>query len=183
MIEKIRLAGIDVYLTRFTPEESASGQIAAQKSAVTRLLSEIAGAGHSLCHRNDGSPYIEGFNREISISHCKGYAAVGVGGSHRIGVDIETPRATLQRVTRKFLSEQEQTRFKGDDLLLTAWTMKEALYKAIGIPGIDFANGVILPSEGSCHTEIGDTTYRLESATIGNARITTATPVTDDLIP
>lgn len=181
MIETLNLAGIEIYLTRFTPEETGRGQIEAQKSAVSRLLTAIAGGKHQLSHHDDGSPYIEGFGREISISHCKGYAAIGIGGSARIGIDIETPRATLRRVTRKFLSEEERQRFTDDDALLTAWTMKEALYKAVGIAGIDFANGVRLPQAGSQLTEIAGTVYRVESAAIDNARLTAAVPT--DIIP
>lgn len=176
MTERVQIAGIDVYVTRFTDEESAAGQLIGQKSAVSRILTEIAGADHKLRHHDDGSPYIEGFKREISISHCKGMAAVGVGGDSRIGIDIETPRATLRRVTRKFLSEEESRRFTTDDDLLTAWTMKEALYKAAGIAGIDFANGVTLPALGSDTTTIAGTTYRVESVTTGNARLTAASP-------
>lgn len=184
MIKRLRLAGIDVYVTQFTEDETAHGQTEAQKSAVRRILDAIAGTGHKLCHNEDGSPYIEGFDREISISHCKGMAAAGIGGTDRIGIDIETPRATLRRVIPKFLSEEEQTRYNTDDELLTAWTMKEALYKAAGIPGIDFANGVKLPQPYSDTTTIAGKRYRTESATIFNARITAAEPVKDQsLVP
>ena len=184
MTERLRLAGMDVYVTRFTAEETALGQTAAQKSAVDRILSEIAGSGYKLCHNDDGSPYIDRFCREITISHCKGIAAVGVGGDSRIGIDIEIPRAQLRRVTRKFLSEEEQRRFTTDDDLLTAWTMKEALYKAVGIAGIDFANGVTLPPDGSDITEIAGRHYRVETTVIFNARITAASPVGDQsLVP
>ncbi|MDE6190836.1 MAG: 4'-phosphopantetheinyl transferase superfamily protein [Muribaculum sp.] len=176
MIERLQLAGIDIYVTAFTPDELATPQAEAQKSAVRRLLTAIEGSEAQLCHHDDGSPYIAGFSREISISHCKGYAAIGIGNTARIGIDIETPRATLRRVTRKFLSEEEQKQFTDDEALLTAWTMKEALYKAAGIAGIDFANGIKLPQPGSFMTEIAGTVYRVESVTIANARLTAANP-------
>ena len=50
MIETLNLAGIEIYLTRFTPEETGRGQMEAQKSAVSRLLTAIAGEKHQLCH-------------------------------------------------------------------------------------------------------------------------------------
>ena len=170
MIERLQLAGIDIYVTAFTHDELATPQAEAQNSAVRRLLTAIEGGEAQLCHRDAG------FSREISISHCKGYAAIGIGNTARIGIDIETPRATLRRVTRKFLSEEEQKQFTDDEALLTAWTMKEALYKAAGIAGIDFANGIKLPQPGSFMTEIAGTVYRVESVTIANARLTAANP-------
>lgn len=151
MIEKLlSLYGVDVYVTHFLPEESESGQIAGQKRAVGRLVAEVFGPDAVLSHRSDGSPVVEGLNREISVSHCAGLAALAVGGRERIGVDIELPRATLRRVVRKFLSDDEMSEWTSDGDLLRAWTIKEALYKAAGVAGVDFANEVVLSSKADC---------------------------------
>lgn len=175
MIKRLlSLCGVDVYVTAFLPEEAEVGQMAGQKLAVGRLVAEALGPKALLSHRHDGSPIIEGSDREISVSHCAGLAALAVGGCERIGVDIERPRATLRRVARKYLSEAEMTEWLTDEDLLRAWTIKEALYKAAGVAGVDFANEVVLPSKadnpgtgrvitadksGACSYEVHTTLY------------------------
>ncbi len=128
MIDKFTIDTAEIYITRFTPEEEAAGQIGAQRLAVARLLLYALGRDTAVMHRDDGSPYIDGIGREVSISHCKGYAVVGLYDGARFGIDIERPRATLQRVTRKFLSADEMKRLRTTEELLRAWTIKEALY-------------------------------------------------------
>lgn len=144
------LYDVDVYVTAFLPEEAGLGQIAGQKLAVRRLVAEALGPEAVLSHRPDGSPVVEGLGREISVSHCAGLAALAVGGRDRIGVDIERPRAALGRVVHKFLSASEMKEWTADGDLLRAWTIKEALYKAAGVAGVDFANEVVLPSKADC---------------------------------
>ena len=183
MIEKLfSLRGVDVYVAPFLPEEIASGQIAAQKSAVGRLAGFTLGDGVSLSHRADGSPMADGVGREISVSHCAGMAAMAVGADKRIGVDIETPRATLRRVARKFLSEQELKAWTSDADLLRAWTIKEALYKAAGRQGVDFANEVVLPEKSSSTGAVvmangAVARFELKSAAYGGGCVTLAVPI------
>ena len=75
MIDKFTIDTAEIYITRFTPEEEAAGQIGAQRLAVARLLLYALGRDTAVMHRDDGSPYIDGIGREVSISHCKGYAS------------------------------------------------------------------------------------------------------------
>ena len=51
------------------------------------------------------------------------------------------------RVAPRVLSESEMAVYGvSSDLLLRAWTMKEALYKAALTPGLDFRRDIMLPS-------------------------------------
>ncbi len=177
MIKHLILAGTDVYVTPFTAEEEEAGQLTAQKMAVRRLLINAFGKDAELRHHADGAPYIEGCGRWISLSHCRGYAALATGGSARIGVDIETPRATLRRVTRKYLSDEEMRFTVTDTDLLRAWTIKEALYKAAGIVGVDFARGVTLPLPGESTGKVAHQRFLVESTRAGNACLTVAVPI------
>ncbi len=43
------------------------------------------------------------------------------------------------------MSENELAAYTSDALLLRAWTMKEALYKAALTPGLDFRRDITLP--------------------------------------
>ena len=145
MIERFIIDDHDVAVTPFTAGESSCGQFVAQQMAVRRLLRHVAGDGFDVSHREDGSPFIPDFAGEISISHCAGYAALALSHGKRFGIDIERPRATLHRVVHKFLSEAERAVWTGDDDLLRAWTIKESLYKAAGIPGLSLADDLVLP--------------------------------------
>lgn len=178
--------GVEVYVTKFLDEEKELGQIKAQGKAVSRLISRVFGDNARIEHRPDGSPVIIGSSREISISHCTGMAALAVGKSQRIGIDIELPRPTLRRVADKFISATEFDRWGADDtMLLKAWTIKEALYKAAGQRGVNFADDVKLPEDPESTQGVGtvtgidkkDTHYALHSAYYGKGCLTLAVPI------
>ncbi len=188
MMEKILdINGVEVYVAKFLPEEIAAGQIAGQKLAVSRMLREVLGDGAGLSHRADGSPVAVGEWREISVSHCAGMAALAVGGTSRIGVDIEMPRPTLMRVARRFLSERELELWTSMADLLRAWTIKEAMYKAAGERGVDFAREVVLPDKDAS-PGIGSVVrrgkneahYELHSALYAGGCLTLALPLSSD---
>ncbi len=112
-----------------------------EKAAVMSLVCRELGAGVSVGHREDGSPVAVGFDGEISISHSRDYVALATHPQMRIGVDIEQPRAQLERVRSKFVAEEET--FESLDELLHAWTAKEAVYKAAGQPGLSLTDIVV----------------------------------------
>lgn len=118
---------------------------------VHQLLAEMLGPDITLCHNSDGSPYIENSNINISISHCKGMVAIATHPDLKIGLDIERWRDTLQRVKSKFLSDEEAKLYNTPQLLLTAWTIKEAVYKAAGHKGLDLSRGITLPHPSTPH--------------------------------
>jgi len=125
--------------------------------ALTQLLAHFLSTPHStlptlISHHPDGAPFLPLFpDIAISISHCRDLAAVAIADSHSpsFGIDIETPRPQqLRNVAPRFLStgdilstgnilptEHTKGHSLPDDntdtsLLLTAWTIKEAVFKA-----------------------------------------------------
>lgn len=111
----------------------------AERRAVARLATEILGS--HILHRPDGSPYAEADpTLPISISHGAATALLAVGRREgmSIGVDIESTRRTdqLTRVSRRFASQEEQRYLS----LLEIWTAKEAVYKAMGLPGLSLTD-------------------------------------------
>ena len=80
-------------------------------------------------HLPSGAPVICGADRlaTISISHSR----------RPIGVDTEAANRTRQllRVAPRFLAPSQQCWATDPDLLLRAWTIKEAIYKAAAIAG------------------------------------------------
>jgi len=92
-------------------------------------------------------PYIENELFHFSISHCGDYAAAMVSTNQRVGVDVELFTTKVLKVRHKFLGEAEQQMIaqmapvNSDNyiqLLTTAWSIKEALFKWYGDGELDF---------------------------------------------
>ena len=99
----------------------------AAKIAVERMF----GRDVEIKHAADGHPYIKGVSGSFTISHSRDILIAVYSPDKIVGVDIEYPREALRRVASKFLRENEME-YAGDiDNLLGAWTIKEAVYKAM----------------------------------------------------
>jgi phosphopantetheinyl transferase len=102
------------------------------REAVRSLIDAHVGAEVELTHDAHGAPLLVGSPLHISISHSRRFAAIALDADRRIGIDVEEARQEqLARVSSRFVRQ--------DDCplpLLTLWTIKEAVYKAAGIPGL-----------------------------------------------
>lgn len=136
MKQIMRSGEVSVYAEPVVGAEGRGERRLAEQSAVSRMVADVFGPDVQIGHREDGSPFVMvGQAPEVSVSHCRTLAVLAVGGDERIGVDVEEWREQLRRVARKFLSADEA--FEADDeALLRAWTVKEAVYKAAGCPGL-----------------------------------------------
>lgn len=104
------------------------------REQVPALLRNLAGREVRLIHDGDGAPMLADLSLNISISHSPHYCAVASHPTLRIGIDIEEPRLEqLARVAFKFLTPYE---LAAKVPLLTAWTIKEAVFKAAGSPAL-----------------------------------------------
>lgn len=132
-----------------TPIEDGPGRTRTERehAAVGAIITHFFGADTIVGHRDTGAPYLVG--REdisLTVSHSRDYAAVAFSAERTVGVDIEQWREQLVRVAPRVLSESEMAVYGvSSDLLLRAWTMKEALYKAALTPGLDFRRDIMLP--------------------------------------
>lgn len=92
-----------------------------------------------------GKPFMENHSGYISISHSKQYLALMYHPTKKVGVDIECPTERVLKVSHRFLSLAELSYF-GNDLLKIqlAWSAKEALYKVVGKPAVDFRASMCL---------------------------------------
>lgn len=118
----------------------------AERKAVCRMIKAVFGQDAVLKHRPDGSPYLENHRVCISVSHSRRYACIAVSPDRHIGIDIEEQRSQLRRVAPRVMSDKEMAVYgHKDNMLLRAWTLKEALYKAALTPGLDYRKDIILP--------------------------------------
>lgn len=146
------------------PESAACSRLEAyamQQQVKSELIARRFGSGATLMHTPEGAPRIEGSELNISLSHCAALAAMAVCPKPgRVGVDAEgcDRYEQLTRISRRFLSEAEWPLWSREpQLLLAAWVLKEALYKAAGHPGWALADiPVLSPQEimGGAHLRV-----------------------------
>lgn len=110
--------------------------------SVRRLVHEL-GITSPIAYLPSGRPYLKDDERRISISHTRGYAAVALHTDSPVGLDIEQRTDKVWRVKDKFLSHEEKlflpSEKKNVEPMLVIWTVKEALFKLVDKPGVDFA--------------------------------------------
>lgn len=116
-----------------------------EKAAVACLLRRMLGHDVALTHTPDGAPVLPGIN--ISISHSREVAVVALDPLRQVGVDAEEMRPQLQRIKERFLSPRELSVFTLPDQLLTAWTIKEAVYKIAGAAAVEFRSAISVASD------------------------------------
>ena len=118
-----------------------------ERLIVNRIISTYINSEARLAHAPSGRPLLENADGlHISISHSADYVAVVFGPIEGIGIDVEQPRAQLARVAPRVLSAAEMAVYgRSERLLLKAWTLKEALYKAALTEGVDFRCDITLP--------------------------------------
>lgn len=88
-----------------------------------------------------GKPYLPNLGYHISLSHSYDYAAVIVGKTKKVGVDIELIKHKIKTIKHKFLSDPELAQKQiGDNVngLYVCWCAKEAIYKWHGKKGLEF---------------------------------------------
>lgn len=155
MLRIDRPGGVELYLEHVGMPESAAGSrldaYALQQQVKSELIARRFGSGASLMHTPEGAPRIEGAELNISLSHCAALAAMAVCPKPgRVGVDAEgcDRYEQLTRISRRFLSKAEWPLWSREpQLLLAAWVLKEALYKAAGHPGWALADIPVLTPE------------------------------------
>ena len=151
------IGNLDTLIAKATPQqmqliaEVVSPRRQAEILATRQLVCETLGPQASIGHNPDGSPNIIGSDLNISISHSRDYVAIALNARQCIGIDIESWRNSLNTVREKFLTPTEIAIYNTPELLLQAWTAKEAIYKAAGITGLPF-HDINLPSDPTSPT-------------------------------
>ena len=164
-------------LASIIPDPSLTRQ-ECERSTARMLAGMILGEECRINHHPDGAPYIAGQEgKTVSISHSSTLCAFGIAPATLLfGIDIESPRQQLERVSTKFLTPEEQSRLdairsadRRMDFLLKCWTAKEAVYKAARTPGLGLKE---IHVDGSfTHAATQEADYRLTYHSAGEGQI------------
>ncbi|GAF04706.1 4'-phosphopantetheinyl transferase family protein [Saccharicrinis fermentans] len=96
------------------------------------LIKQVLGAEPEIDYLDSGKPILKNSPYKISISHTKGYVVVAFSENNLTGVDIEHPSDRVARVSKRFVSSQEE-RFIPDnkkvEYYTIMWCLKESMYK------------------------------------------------------
>ncbi len=88
-----------------------------------------------LSHSDEGKPFLANYpDIHISVSHAQNHFAIYLSEKVAVGVDIETERRNILRVSDTYLSKQDLAHNHGltMDNLQIIWGVKEAVYKKFG---------------------------------------------------
>ena len=98
---------------------------------VRHMLRKIL-PNHKIRYYENGQPYLEPFDKFVSVSHSFPYAVLAIS-EKKIGVDIEQVKDRIDKIKHKFLHPKEidwLSRAESEIEHLTAiWCIKEALFK------------------------------------------------------
>jgi len=121
----------------------------------TRLLWASFSNNRTISYLSSGKPYIS--KGHISISHSRNKIAIAYSKDCEIGLDIEHFNDKIFRIASKFISPYERAHFdlSNHQLLTTIWSIKEAVYKLLDIPGLRFKEDIcVLEIEKSNRVEV-----------------------------
>lgn len=129
------------------------------KAMSLQLFAEHSDDGwRQIEHYDNGAPFlVDEENRRVSLTHTGHFMAIAMlppcdrslgpefVAGQALGIDAEkTDRAQVIKVRDRFLNESEKNMVAEDDLQanIMAWTIKEAVYKAMLTPGLDFRRDI-----------------------------------------
>lgn len=143
-----------------------------ERETVALLLRRMLAREARLTHAPDGTPLLEGYN--ISISHSRALAVVALDTERQVGIDAEEMRPQLVRIKERYLSPAELDVFTTGMQLLTAWTIKEAVYKIAGAGAVEFSTAITISPDMLTARCLGRA-YSIHSFDHGPTRISLAT--------
>lgn len=136
MIQRFECGDILICVGRLEDSDRLSRRDRERK-AVCALLVEMGLDPANLWHDSHGAPNLDGWR--ISITHSLSRVAVALCPLSKpsiFGIDCEDWRPVLYIVRAKFLSEDEMRWITTPEELLSAWMIKEAVFKAALLPGL-----------------------------------------------
>jgi 4'-phosphopantetheinyl transferase len=138
---------------QFSPEENLhfnklKGRKRLEYVSARHLVHLLTGLDHRMPIHTDlaGKPvFLLDPNNHLSISHSHQYAAAILSKTSKVGIDIQLIVPQMQKVAKRVFSLTELSFASTEnelEMLHILWGIKEAVYKAFGLGGIDFKNQI-----------------------------------------
>lgn len=105
------------------------------------LLQQLFKASRIEIHKNENNKptlFIDDEKYYVSISHSFEYVGIMFSKYHEIGFDIEKVDARIERVSHKFLNDNERLFANNITTKTLIWSAKESVYKWYGKKELDF---------------------------------------------
>ena len=119
----------------------------AARFSLWSLCQQISEGPWDLRKDDRNRPYFDQSDYHISLSHSFPFVAAIISHKKSVGIDLERFGRNVEKIGPRFLSAEEWNRWQDSHSDLTkAWTCKEAIYKAMGVPGLAFQQDIQLPS-------------------------------------
>jgi 4'-phosphopantetheinyl transferase len=113
--------------------------------AVRILLNEVLGFWPNITYMETGKPILNNHSRHLSISHSKEMVGILLSTSPYSGIDIEKISRNIDKVLNRFLSNQELKNIQNGTnpyRKIIHWCAKEAIFKSVNEPNIDFSSQI-----------------------------------------
>ena len=136
----------NLYSTQYSqpPETFKSEQRNKEWLATRILLKQITSESMNILHNDNGKPYLQSSDLNISISHTKNYVTILLSKKN-VGVDIEKYSDRIKKISTRFVSEDEFIDSDNEiQHLLVHWSAKETLFKIIDRQNVDFKHDLFL---------------------------------------
>ncbi len=135
--ELLDLLPDDLTVKNAAKEQFKSESRILEWTAVRVLLYDMLDRQVDILYDDDGAPYLPDYEKmDISISHTRGYVAVGLAEKGEIGIDVETVAHRIEKVKSRFLREDEEA--NSLNKLLLHWSAKETAFKMMHRRKVDF---------------------------------------------
>ena len=119
----------------------------AARFSLWSLCQQISEGPWDLRKDDRNRPYFDQSDYHISLSHSFPFVAAIISHKKSVGIDLERFGRQVEKIGPRFLSAEEWNLWQDSHSDLTkAWTCKEAIYKAMGVPGLAFQQDIQLPS-------------------------------------
>ena len=119
----------------------------ADRFSLWSLCQQISEGPWDLRKDDRNRPYFDQSDYHISLSHSFPFVAAIISHKKSVGIDLERFGRQVEKIGPRFLSAEEWNLWQDSHSDLTkAWTCKEAIYKAMGVPGLAFQQDIQLPS-------------------------------------
>lgn len=114
--------------------------------SIRYLLRLLKINSNDLYYTKLGAPKLKS-KTNISISHCMGYSSILVSDDI-CGVDIETFRNKIFKIKDRFVNDDDIKNIDSSSVndLTIVWSLKESVFKAENIPGLNFKEQIFIKS-------------------------------------